>query len=80
MTEAWGRGMSDRFLIFLSVAFILLAVWGGEPFSSVVDPFIQSLNRISTPVPNQEGASVNKSPYPPPDFNRHHYLPMIKKN
>ncbi len=72
--------MTEKVLIFLSAAFILLVVWGGEPFSSVVDPFLQSLNRISAPAPDLEGASVNKSPYPPPVYNRHLFLPVMKKN
>ena len=71
--------MSDRVLIFLSAAFILLAVWSGEPLSSVVDPVIQSLNRISAPAPDQEGASAIHDPYPPPVSNPRLFLPVIKK-
>ena len=70
--------MSDRVLILLSAAFILLAVWGGEPLSSVVDPVIQSLNRISAPAPDQEWASAIQAPYPPPEYNRRLFLPVIK--
>jgi hypothetical protein len=71
--------MSDRVLIFISAAFILLAVWGGEPLSSVVDPFLP-LNRISTPAPDQEGASAAQAPYPPPVYHRRLFLPVINKN
>jgi hypothetical protein len=71
--------MSEKVLIFISAAFILLAVWGGEPLSSVVDPFLESLNRIGAPAPDQEGASVNKSPYPPPPGSyRRLFLPVMK--
>ncbi len=72
--------MVDRVLIFLSAAFILLAVWGGEPLGSFIEPFIQTLNRISAPAPDQEGAWANKSPYPPPVYNRRLFLPVINKN
>jgi|APFre7841882630_1041343.scaffolds.fasta_scaffold452840_1 hypothetical protein len=72
--------MAEKVLIFLSAAFILLAVWGGEPLSSVVDPFLQSLNRISAPAPDQEGASAIQAPYPPPMYNRRLFLPVINKN
>jgi len=72
--------MAEKVLIFLSAAFILLAVWGGEPLSSVVDPFLQSLNRISVPTPDQEGTSNIQAPYPPPLYNWHLFLPVIKKN
>jgi hypothetical protein len=73
--------MAEKVLIFLSAGFILLTVFGGEPLSSVVDPFLQSLNRISAPAPDPEGASVNKNPYPPPPGNyRSLFLPVIKKN
>ncbi len=71
--------MADKVLIFLSAAFILLVVWGGEPLSSFVDPFVQTLDRISAPALVPEGASVNKSPYPPPVFNRRVFLPLINK-
>jgi len=71
--------MTDRSLIILSGAFILLAVWGGEPLGSVVDPFLQSLNRICAPAPDQEGASKIQAPYPPPVYNRRHFLPVINK-
>jgi len=43
--------MAEKVLILLSAAFVLLAVWGGGPLSSVVDPFFGSLNRISAPTP-----------------------------
>jgi hypothetical protein len=74
--------MSDRVLIFLSAAFIVLAVWGGEPLSSVVDPFLQSLNRISAPAHDQERASNLQAPYPPPVYNRNRrlFLPLINNN
>jgi len=72
--------MVEKFMIFLSAAFILLAVWGGETLSSVVDPFIQSLNRISAPAPDQERASAIQAPYPPPVYNRRLFLPVINKN
>jgi hypothetical protein len=72
--------MAEKVLIFLSAASILLAVWSGAPFSSVVDPFAQTLNRISVPAPDQEGASAQKSPYPPPVNNRRLFLPTILKN
>jgi hypothetical protein len=71
--------MAEKVLIFFSAAFILLVVWGGEPLSSFVDPFVQTLNRISAPAPDPEGASVNKSPYPPPVYNQRVFLPVINK-
>ena len=72
--------MAEKVLIFLSAAFILLAVWGGEPLSSVFDPFLQSLNRISAPAPDQERASSIQAPYPPPVYGWRLFLPAIHKN
>jgi len=72
--------MAEKVLILLSAAFILLAVWGGEPLSSVVDPVIQSLNRIGAPAPDQERASAIQGPYPHPVYNRRLFLPGINKN
>ena len=72
--------MAEKVLIILSAAFILLAVWGGEPLSSVVDPFLQSLNRIGAPAHDQERAQAIQAPYPPPVYNRRLFLPLINRN